>query len=60
MSLRNGRRWNLPVVLLVGNILNHLSLGEPGNNQLGDPAPEAIDSVTVNGTKWEMVGHLTF
>jgi hypothetical protein len=42
------------------NILNHPSFGQPGNNQIGNNAPETITGVTIGGRVWEMVGRLSF
>lgn len=42
------------------NILNHPSFAQPGNNQIGNNAPEQITGVTVGGRVWEMVGRLSF
>lgn len=42
------------------NILNHPSFGQPGNNQIGNNAPETITGVTIGGRVWEMVGRISF
>ena len=42
------------------NILNHPSFGQPGNNQIGNNAPEQITGTTIGGRVWEMVGRLSF
>ncbi len=42
------------------NILNHPSFGQPGNNAIGNNAPEQITGTTVGGRTWEMVGRFSF
>jgi hypothetical protein len=42
------------------NILNHPSLGQPGNNAIGGGESAQVTGVTVGGRTWELYGRLSF
>jgi hypothetical protein len=43
-----------------GNVFNHASFGQPGNNAIGNGASAIINSVSVGGRSIQIYGHLTF
>jgi hypothetical protein len=42
------------------NILNHPSFAQPGNNAIGNNAPEQITGTTVGGRTMTLVGRFSF
>jgi hypothetical protein len=43
-----------------GNVLNHASFGQPGNNAIGPAQTANITSTTVGGRQIQLYGRISF